>query len=566
MEQSSNRITTIKNKIEKVISRFTEILQESPIEVLVSLFTFIYAAGVHEKIITDNVRYSFLMPLFFAFSFIINRIFVGQKHRLVYYLSLLPFFLFWWIDVQVWVVSVGYTVALIIAALAILSFKQKKDNKKFAVNAIQYLSEFISSLFLMSTAYGLIISIYFSLNYIFNITESHEYFWTYSSLFIFIIGWPLTFLMLHKEEITDIEDSGLFNILFNYLISPALLIYTGILYLYFVKILVLWSLPKGGVAYMVFAFIFVAVTAGACQPLLKKQPYNWFYNYFSFISLPALLMFWTGVVYRVQQYGLTDDRVYLLVCGAIMTICIGLFFTKQLGHYLYVTWIAIFLLACFTYIPGITAKDLGIYSQTNRLNKAIKELNLIIEDGKLQRTEESGKDEYSASIYKILYDSYRYLRYEYDEDYMYNHYGYKYEEDLKNTVIPAELHSYIDGDTVEVSAFETIYYPEESIDISNYRYLYDNDMASSIRDSIFINTGKTEFNESLEQVLNRQLQKIGYNAKNVSLDSIKAKAKEFLTIETDLSTIILKDVNMEMDKDNGTWKINYINNVIVLEK
>ena len=37
----TSRITNIKDKIEKIISRFTEILQESPVEVLISLFTFI---------------------------------------------------------------------------------------------------------------------------------------------------------------------------------------------------------------------------------------------------------------------------------------------------------------------------------------------------------------------------------------------------------------------------------------------------------------------------------------------------------------------------------------------
>ena len=75
----TSRITNIKDKIEKIISRFTEILQESPVEVLISLFTFIYAAGVHEEIITENIRYSFLMPLFFAIAFIMNRIFIVQN-------------------------------------------------------------------------------------------------------------------------------------------------------------------------------------------------------------------------------------------------------------------------------------------------------------------------------------------------------------------------------------------------------------------------------------------------------------------------------------------------------
>ena len=568
--EEKNKITAFKHKIEKIISRFTEILQESPVEVLISLITFIYAVGIYENIITENIRYGFLMPLFFIFSFIVNRIFVATKHRLIYYLSFLPFFLFWKIDVSMWVVSIGYVVALVIAVLAILSFKQKRDNKKFVINAIQYASEAISSLFLMMTAYALIASIYFSIDYIFNIAESHEDFWAYTSFSIFIIGLPLTFLMLHQdnEESLEIEDSGLFNILFNYLVSPALLIYTSILYLYFVKILVLWSLPKGGIAYMVFAFIIVAVIAKACQPLLKKQSYNWFYNRFSFISLPALLMFWIGVGYRIKQYGLTEDRVFLLVCGFIMTACIGMFFTKRLGHYLYVTWIATFLLACFTYIPGITAKDLGIYSQKSRLNKAIKELNLGWVDGKLADTGEMKKEASMAYTYKMLYDSYRYLRNEYDNDYMQSQYGYKDEDILVSEIFPPELQSYIYDDII-VSSYETISYPEESIDISGFNLLYDsNPTFSGSRDSIYISTSKTEFNESLEQLTARQLEKIGYSQTTdpVSLKSIQEKAKEFLTIEMESSTSIFKNVNLY--KENNIWEIDYINpsDIIILEK
>ena len=68
----------------------------------------------------------------------------------------------------------------------------------------------------------------------------------------------------------------LFDVLLNYVLSPALLIYAVILYLYFVKVAVLWSLPKGAVAYIVVSFISATFILKSCQPFLERRYYEWF--------------------------------------------------------------------------------------------------------------------------------------------------------------------------------------------------------------------------------------------------------------------------------------------------
>lgn len=195
----------------------------------------------------------------------------------------------------------------------------------------------------------------------------------YSSSFAFAGIMPLLFLLFNQGKEEEGSADKLFNVLLNYVLSPALLIYAVILYLYFIKVAVLWSLPKGAIAYIVVSFISATFILKGCQPFLKKRYYDWFYRYSSWAALPALVMYWVGTFYRINQYGYTEARVYLVAVGAILTGVVLLFFFKRAGRYLYAAVLAIFLLSAVTYVPGITAKDIERISQEKRGNYPIKE-------------------------------------------------------------------------------------------------------------------------------------------------------------------------------------------------
>ena len=126
---------------------------------------------------------------------------------------------------------------------------------------------------------------------------------------------------------------------------------------------------------LIFFSIALFVLKG-CIPFVRKSYYAWFYNRASWIVLPALVMFWIGTVYRISQYGFTEDRVYLVVTGVVISLTTLLFFTKKWGRYLYVVTLIVVLFSTFTYIPGITAKDIEVFSQKDRVQNEVPEVKL----------------------------------------------------------------------------------------------------------------------------------------------------------------------------------------------
>ena len=166
---------------------------------------------------------------------------------------------------------------------------------------------------------------------------------------------PLLFLMFNQDAKEEVRWNKALDALVNFVLTPALLIYAVILYLYLIKIVVMWSLPKGGVALIVAAFTTMAFLLQGCQLFVSKRYYDWFFSRCCWMVLPALGMFWVGTFYRIAQYGFTELRVYLVLGGLVLTGMTFLFFSKRTGRYLYVALSAVVLLSVFTYIPGITA-------------------------------------------------------------------------------------------------------------------------------------------------------------------------------------------------------------------
>lgn len=97
----------------------------------------------------------------------------------------------------------------------------------------------------------------------------------------------------------------------NFLVVPLVLIYTFILYVYSAKIVALWELPKGNLAYLVTGFGAAGVAARlAVFPMrhtgtiLLQQ----FYKYFPYLLLVPLALLTLGIYTRISQYGVTEER------------------------------------------------------------------------------------------------------------------------------------------------------------------------------------------------------------------------------------------------------------------
>lgn len=452
-------LKTLWQKIRIFIGKLGETLRLAPAEIFTTVYAFITFTLAYEKVSPIQEEYIALAPLVFGLSFILNRLCHG-KWRLIYYLSPLVYVLFIKTDLKDWITSTEYIIALLICPLAVILSDWIKENKRFAERIIRYLVDWVAAGLLALVAYLLVNAIVYSFGYIFDLHIPSKFSF-YAFLSASILLTPLCFLTFNRqsEQTPDrpIPGNSFLDILARYVLTPAAWIYTIILYLYFVRIAITWSLPRGGIAYLVFGFILFATILKALQPLLQKQPCKWFYERFSLISLPALIMFWIGVGYRINQYGLTEDRIYLIVCGVIMTLTIGLFFSHKWGRYLYATLSAVILLALFTYIPGIRAGQLGLLSQNLRAERLIDRLQLADATGKIAPIKRPDSDSIHKKDYRDLYNTLSYLEEHDKSESLKERYGIAGSHSFQTEIVPRTLEQYVTW-----GGFETVVAEESS--------------------------------------------------------------------------------------------------------
>ena len=165
----------------------------------------------------------------------------------------------------------------------------------------------------------------------------------YCNLFIWFTFFPLIYCTLYeKSEFLEKQtDDKFLRIVVDYILSPSLVIYTFILFVYILKIVLIKELPRGGVAYMVSIYIALVLVGNLLNKFLKISHFDWFYNNFAFIVIAPLILQWIGVVYRINEYGLTES------------------------------------MGIFTCIPPISAKNIGIRNQYSRFVNHAKQIGVF---------------------------------------------------------------------------------------------------------------------------------------------------------------------------------------------
>lgn len=371
----------MKARVRKVLLQFSRVISENPVEVALSTL-FCLFGWVHTFTDTPSVELALpYFPVFLWLTYTVNQLTVGKRIRYLYYLSgllFIPLIIYdGRFDYQTWLISVVEVILLYLIS------RRKLDNKNFMEEALRFVGACVVAISLAFVVFLLGISIYFSMSHIFNIWRSleSEAVSVISYFSMFLVA-PLIFIYFMKKPL-ERRYSKWFDILVNYILTPALLIYTVLLYVYFAKILVSWSLPEGGVALIVIFFATGMYIVKELQYFVSTKHFEWFYSRPGWAVLPALLMFWVGVAYRIREYGLTESRVYLLIIGIVLTATALLFFSKKYGRFMYTASLTAILFFVVTYIPGITAEDLGYYSQNYREKNGLtkkREINAYSRD------------------------------------------------------------------------------------------------------------------------------------------------------------------------------------------
>ncbi|MEY3499810.1 MAG: hypothetical protein RL308_1479 [Bacteroidota bacterium] len=119
----------------------------------------------------------------------------------------------------------------------------------------------------------------------------------------------------------------------QYVLMPLISLYLVILISYEAKIVVTFSLPVGWVSYLVLIFaIFGILSFLLIHPIAKETGNLWmrtFSRWFYFLLVPLLgLLFW-AILYRVNLYGFTHERYYVLLLSIWLSVVVAYFIIQK---------------------------------------------------------------------------------------------------------------------------------------------------------------------------------------------------------------------------------------------
>lgn len=406
----------LKRTLYDLLRELSQVVVRHPVEMGIGLCSLVLLSlGYHDTVDEASIGWGVVLPLFFIAAFALDNRATAYPWRWLYRLCWLPILpLAVWGDGWIpWSQSNQYFISVaILGPLVLLLSRRNRSDVRFIADALAYLEAGAWAGILALTATLLFLALFRSIVYIFGIMEAIQqdvtaYAWYTCIALLF----PAFLLTLFDRTVRSAAPRlhGFTETLVDCMISPALLLYAAILYLYAIRILVTWTLPKGGVAYLIFGFMTVAFAVKALQPLLVRRRFARFFDRLGAISVPLLALFWIGVLRRIREYGLTDWRVYLVVCGLIMTFCGLIFLHPRTGRYRWVCAMSLLLFGTVAYVPRLSARRIAIRSQVQRAERLARLTGLLAPDGTLRKTPVTGIDSTDLTGYHALYRSFEYL-------------------------------------------------------------------------------------------------------------------------------------------------------------
>jgi hypothetical protein len=227
------------------------------------------------------------------------------------------------------------------------------------------------------------------------------------SALIFCAGVPLADDIDALESSSDLP-SGL-RLFVQFVLLPLVVVYLCILYAYMGKIILSWTLPQGWVTILIMVFSVVGMLAMLLvHPFQQLTEHAWIKvitkNYYRSL-LPLLVLQYVAIFTRISDYGFTSARWAVVAITAWLTfITVYKVFFK--GKNIILIPYTLCAVAILFLIGPLSHKSISVWSQTAKINRLVKTLNLIDAKGKLKVYEANATTD---SLMGEIYSATRYL-------------------------------------------------------------------------------------------------------------------------------------------------------------
>lgn len=210
----------------------------------------------------------------------------------------------------------GVSVHLLVAVAPY--WLSQEENGFWQYNQTIFLRIVLSALYSATLYFGLSIAI-LSIDQLFDVNINSK---VYARLWFFIVGIfnTMFFLVGFPKNLAALDADKTYpkglKIFTQFVLLPLITVYLGILYVYAVKILLQWNLPKGWVSYLVLIFSTTGVFALLLiYPIRDLEGNKWIkiYTKWFYVALfPLILLLFIAIFRRVRDYGLTENRYFVI--------------------------------------------------------------------------------------------------------------------------------------------------------------------------------------------------------------------------------------------------------------
>ena len=269
-----------------------------------------------------------------------------------------------------------------IALLVLLGFPFERNNQGFTYRNFTNLFHLGLATAVWLLVFGLVAAILFTITTLFNVEFSYSFYsHFYPSLGIFTQ--PLFFLVFQQRQAkSEMTLNRIFEILVNFVLAPALMIFTVLLYAYVVQIIFEGVLPKGMLANITLPYLLGGLGVYALRSICAKARWETFFKFYPYLAIVPIVLLWLAIDRRISAYAWTEQRIYLVALATAITIAYVILIMPKIRQYRLIS--AVVMVAIFSMTWVVKPKEIAYQSQTERFEQLLTKLNLSDSSGKIR--------------------------------------------------------------------------------------------------------------------------------------------------------------------------------------
>lgn len=227
---------------------------------------------------------------------------------------------------------------------------------------------------------------------------------------VFSVAFFLGGIPRNCDEVKENGVTKFIKILLVNIVSPMLVIYTVILYIYFVKLVFIMEWPEVMVSHLVLWYAFISLVVIFFITKIKDTT-NWIKYIFKGLPIAVIpllgLMFYSMGI-RISAYGITENRYYVVIFGVWILYSMVSFVLGKGRDNIFVACALLGVILFSVYGP-LKAESVGKWSQSKQFEMVMKKYNML-EGDQIVKSKETVTLEDRETVRSIL----RYFAYEHE--------------------------------------------------------------------------------------------------------------------------------------------------------